>query len=129
MELDSQYAWTDSLETGISYTYADSRDLNTDKALPLRPQHVALVWRQQKLTHLPVTLWAETVIRSTTWNDVANTIPVNGSVQFNASIRYALANNAEIYLRGENLTNNRTPQFYSTDMPGVAVYGGFRVDY
>jgi outer membrane cobalamin receptor len=129
MELDSQYAWTDSLETGISYTYADNRDLNTDKNLPLRPQHIARVWGQQKLTHLPVILWAETVIRSTTWNDVANTIPVNGSVQVNATIRYMLAGNAEIYLRGENLTNNRTPQFYSTDMPGVAVYGGFKLDF
>jgi vitamin B12 transporter len=129
MELDTQYTWTESLDTGISYTYADNRDLNTDKNLPLRPQHTARVWGQQKLTHLPITLWVETVIRSATWNDVANTIPINGSVQVNASIRYALAKNAEIYLRGENLTNNRTPQFYSTDMPGVAVYGGFRLDF
>jgi outer membrane cobalamin receptor len=129
IEFDGQYAWTDSLDTGISYTYADNRDLNMDKNLPLRPQHTARVWGQQKLTHLPITLWAETVIRSATWNDVTNTIPVNGSVQVNASIRYALANNAEIYLRGENLTNNRTPQFYSTDMPGVAVYGGFRLNF
>ncbi|ESS71432.1 vitamin B12 transporter BtuB [Methyloglobulus morosus KoM1] len=129
MELESQYASTDSLDTGISYTYADNRDLNTDKNLPLRPQHTARVWGQQKLTHLPITLWAETVIRSATWNDVANTIPVNGSVQVNASIRYALSNNAEIYLRGENLLNNRTPQVYSIYMPGVAVYGGFRLDF
>jgi vitamin B12 transporter len=129
MELDGQYAWTDSLDTGISYTYADNRDLNTDKNLPLRPQHIARVWGQQKLTQLPITMWAETIIRSATWNDVANTIPVNGSVQVNASIRYALANNVEIYVRGENLTNNRTPQFYSTNMPGVAVYGGFKLDF
>lgn len=129
MELDAQSAWTDTLDTGINYTFSDSLDLTTNKRLPLRPQHTARVWGKQKLAHLPMTLWAEAVIRSAAWNDTANTIPLAESVQVNASIRYAISSKAEVYLRGENLTNNRSPQFYSTDMPGVAVYGGFQLDF
>lgn len=129
MELDAEYAWTDDLDTGISYTFSDSRDLTTDKRLPLRPPHTARIWGKQKLAHLPMTLWAEAVIRGATWNDFANTLPIDESVQVNASIRYALTSKAEVYLRGENLTNSRTPQLYSTDMPGVAVYGGFQLDF
>ncbi len=127
VELETQYAWTDSLDTGFSYTYSDSLDLQTDRLLPFRPPHTARVWAKQKFTGLPVTLWAETIVRSATWNDSANSIPINQSVQFNASIRYAVTNQLEVYLRGENLTDTRTPQFYSTDMPGIMVFGGFQL--
>ncbi|MGZ8162919.1 MAG: hypothetical protein ACXW04_10735 [Methylobacter sp.] len=80
------------------------------------------------MAYLPVTLWAETVFRSATWNDFANTVPINESVQVNASVSYAVSNSVEVYLRGENLTNNHRPQFYSTDMPGIAIYGGFQLE-
>jgi outer membrane cobalamin receptor len=129
MEWNGQYAWTNNLDTGISYTFSDSQDLTTHKQLPLRPPHSARIWGKQKLTQFPITFWAEAVIRSKTWNDFANTIPINGSVQINASIRYAVTNQVEVYLRGENLTNNRTPQLYSTNTPGAAVYGGFQLNY
>lgn len=129
MEWNAQYAWTDRLETGLSYTYSDSRDLTTDKRLPFRPPHTTRIWGKQKLAQLPVTLWTEAVVRSSTWNDTGNTLPVADSVQINASIRYAVTRRAEIYLRGENLTNTRIAQIYSTDMPGIAVYGGFQLDF
>ncbi len=129
MESAVRYAWTDNLETGISYTVNDSRDLNTNQHLPWRPDHIARIWGQQKLARVPLTLWAEAIIRSATWNDTANTMPVAESVQVNASIRYAVSKMAEVYLRGENLANNRVPQFYNTDMPGIAVYGGCQLNF
>jgi vitamin B12 transporter len=45
----------------------------------------------------------------------------------NASNRYTINKQFEIYLRGENLTNNRLPQFYSADIPGAMVFGGFQL--
>ncbi|MGZ8136438.1 MAG: hypothetical protein ACXW1W_04960, partial [Methylococcaceae bacterium] len=113
----------------VSYTYNDSRDLNNDQSLPIRPDHNARIWGQQKLQQLPITLWAEALIRSSTWSDTAHTVSLGESVQVNASIRYALASKAELYLRGENLTDNRTPQFFSADMPGIAVYGGIKLEF
>jgi vitamin B12 transporter len=127
VEVNTQYAWTDTLDTGFSYSYSDNRDLQTNHLLPLRPAHIARVWGIQKFTELPITLWAEAVIRSSTWNDLDNRLPINQSIQLNASIRYNVSKQFEIYLRGENLTNNRTPQFYSTDMPGAMVFGGFQI--
>lgn len=126
-ELSADYAWTDSLDSGLSYTYSDSRDLATDKLLPLRSPHSARLWGKLTLAQ-PVTLWAESVFRSAAWNDFANTLPIDASVQVNASVRYAVSKNIELYLRGENLTNSRTPQFYSTDMPGIGVYGGLQLE-
>jgi vitamin B12 transporter len=129
MELDTQYTWSNGLDTGISYTFAESRNLHTDKALPFRPEHTARFWGQQKLTQIPLTLWAEGIVRSATWNDFENTLPVGSALQINAAIRYAVSNQFELYLRGENLTNNRTPQLFSANAPGVAVYGGFKLDF
>jgi vitamin B12 transporter len=108
MDLDAQYAWTDKLDTGISYTFSESRDLHTGKALPFRPEHTARFWGQQKLAFVPLTLWAEAIVRSSTWNDFENTLPVGSALQINAAIRYAVSNHVELYLHGENLTNNRT---------------------
>lgn len=128
VELETQYAWTTSLNSGFSYTYSNSMDLQTNRLLPFRPPHTARIWAQQKFTGLPISLWAETIVRSKTWNDSANSIPTNQSVQFNAAIRYAVTNQFEIYLRGENLTNDHTPVIYSTNMPGTMVFGGFQLD-
>lgn len=129
MELDAQMAWTDTLDTGISYTFSDSRDLKTDHALPFRPPHIGRVWAQQKFQPWPVTLWAEAIVRSSTWNDFENTLPVGEAVQLNASLRYAFNPHTEFYVRGENLTNNHTPQIYSAYATGVAVYGGVKLEF
>jgi vitamin B12 transporter len=128
-ELDAQYAWTNTLDTGISYTFSESRDLQSNRRLPLRPPHTARIWGKQQLTVLPITVWAEAIVRSATWNDTTNTLAVNSSMQLNASVRYAASKQIEVYLRGENLTNNRAAQFYSLDTPGVAVYGGVKLEF
>lgn len=129
MELDTQYAWTDTLDTGLSYAYSDSRDLQSNRRLPFRPPHTLRVWGKQRLASLPVSLWAEAIVRSASWNDTANTIALDQSLQLNAAIRYTVSRHFELYLRGENLTNNRTPQYYSLNEPGIAVYGGLQLTY
>jgi outer membrane cobalamin receptor len=129
MELDAQYIWENGLETGLSYSFSDNVNLTNQKDLPYRPAHIGRVWGQKKLAQLPMTLWAEAIVRNSTFNDVDNRLPVNRSILFNAAIRYAVSQRLELYLRGENLTNNRTGQFYGTSMPGAAVYGGFKLDF
>jgi vitamin B12 transporter len=129
MELAAQYAWSDYLEAGASYTFSESRNLHTGKALPFRPEHSARFWGQHRLAAWPLTLWAEAIVRSSTWNDFENTLPVGSSLQINAALRYALSKQVELYVRGENLSNNRTPQVFSSNVPGVAVYGGFKVTF
>jgi vitamin B12 transporter len=129
VELDVQYTWTSYLDTGFSYTYSDNRNLHSNLQLPLRPPHIARIWGTLKPTNLPFYLWAETIIRSSTWNDAANTLSINQAEQINAAIRYPINKQFEIYLRGENLTNNQSSQFYSTSIPGIAVYGGFKIEF
>jgi vitamin B12 transporter len=128
-EFDLQYRWTDYLDSGFSYTYHAIKDMQTNLKVPLRSPHTARIWAQQTFAEIPLTLWAEAIVRSSTWNDVDNSIPVQESLQLNASIRYALSRQFELYVRGENLTDTRSSQFYSIDRPGIAFYGGFRLAF
>lgn len=129
LEAELNYAWTEHLDSGVSYTFSDNRDLQTNHALPYRPPHIGRVWLQQTLGNWPVKLWTEVIVRSATWNDFGNTLPAGEALQLNAMLRYTINQQAELYLRGENLTNNQTPQIYSAAMPGTAVYGGFKLEF
>lgn len=128
-ELTGQYCWGNGLDSGFSYTFSDNRDLNTDLLVPLKPRHIAKFWQEWRISQLPLTLRLETFYRNSTWNDFKNTLPVDDSVQINASVRYRINSNFEAFLRGENLTDNRHAVIYSADMPGVSVYGGFQVEF
>lgn len=129
MELSAQYTWNDGLQAGLSYNFSDNRNLINNKALPYRPEHIGRIWGQKRLEQLPISLWSEIIVRNSTWNDAGNTLPVRSSIQLNASVKYNISQQFEIYVRGENLTNNRNGQFYGTSMPGAAVYGGFKLDF
>jgi outer membrane cobalamin receptor len=129
MEITGQYNWSNGLDTGFSYTFSDSLNLNTNKLLPLRPRHSAKFWQEWRMPQWPLTLRVETVYRNRTWNDFNNQFPVKDSVQINASLRYRIDQNIEAYLRGENLSDNRHAFVYSFDTPGAAVYGGFNVGF
>lgn len=125
MEFSGQYDWINDLAIGCNYTYSDSRDMNTNKLLPLRPRHSVKFWQEWHPSKWPLTLRVETIYRNSTWNDFDNQFPVKDSVQINAFLRYRITSSFEAYLRGENLSDNRHSYVFSYDTPGVAVYGGF----
>ena len=127
VEVNTQYTASNGRDAGFSYTFSDNKDLQTNLELPLRPSHIARLWGQQRFSQWPIIVWAEAVIRSSTWNDATNTLPVEQSIQLNAMIRYAISKQFGLYIRGENLTNTRTSQFYSNNMPGTMVFGGFQL--
>lgn len=127
MELDGQYAYTEHFSLGFSYAYTDTQDLKLHTELPFRPAHTARLWGEQRFKQLPISLWAEMVARGAPWSDPATGIALNHAVQFNTAVRYRVSNQVELYLRGENLSNNRAQQVYGIDKPGIAVYGGIQL--
>lgn len=47
--------------------------------------------------------------------------------RFNARISYRASPKINVYVRGENLGDDKTPDFFGLDYPGTAVYGGVEV--
>lgn len=69
-------------------------------------------------------LWAEGIYRGLAYSDVGNTLDIDDSFRVNAQIDLSVSPQVEVYVRGENLTNDRTPDAFGFDYPGAAVYGG-----
>ena len=129
VELDIVGGWNQNLTTGLAYTYTDARDLTLDSVLPGRPQHQVRIFGNWTLPTIPVSFFAEAYYRSQHFTDSANIIEVNDALVVNAQVSYELSPRFQLYVRAENLTDNRTPEVPSFGVPGVGVFGGFRISF
>lgn len=124
LEAGGDLTFNEQWRGGASYTYTDSRNLATDRPVTMRPRDTARLWGEWRMPTLPITLWAEGVYRGQTHSDIGNTLVVGDTLRFNAQLNYRISPKLGLYVRGENLNNDRTSEFYSLDYPGAAVYGG-----
>lgn len=126
VELEGSQTWGRGLTTGVDYTFMDSRDLDTDLDLPFRPHHQGRGYAEWQLPQLPVTLWLE--LRGSHFDDRAESIRVGEAAYLNAQLSYEVSPQLRFYLRGENLNDDRTPEFSSFGARGVALFAGVRLD-
>lgn len=112
---------------GLVYTYTDTENLVNHKEVPFRPNHVARVWSELKLTEIPLTLWSEAVYQSKSQNNLTNTLPIVDTFRINIHADYKVSPEFNLYVRGENLTDNMTPSMYSFYQTGAMVFGGIAV--
>jgi vitamin B12 transporter len=116
------------LTTGIDYTFQESRDLDADRDLPFRPPHQGRAYAEWRLPGWPVTLWLELLYRSSHFDDRDESIRVGEAAYLHAQLSYELSPQLRFYLRGENLSDDRTPEFSSFGARGAAVFAGMRLD-
>jgi outer membrane cobalamin receptor len=126
-EAGSEWVVNAQWRGGAAYTYTDSRNLENDRRLPFRPRDSARLWGEWQAAAVPVSIWAELVYRGHAWNDVANNLPLDETLRFNARINYKVSPKLNVYVRGENLTGNRASEAYSFDYPGAMVFGGLEL--
>jgi vitamin B12 transporter len=124
MEAGAELELNPQWRGGAAYTYNDSRNLDTGLRLPFQATNVVRVWGEWRLSDLPLTLWAEGIYRSLAQNDLGNTLDVDDAFRLNLHANYQVNAKLNLYVRGENLTNDKTPDVFSFDHTGAAVYGG-----
>jgi vitamin B12 transporter len=124
MEAGSDLVFNEQWRGGASYTYNDSRNLDNGGRLPFQAPHSVRVWGEWRVPNLPLTLWTEGIYRSLSQNDLGNTLDVNDAFHLNVHANYRLMPKLDLYVRGENINNDRTPDVYSFDHTGATVYGG-----
>lgn len=124
IEASGEVIFNDQWRGGVSHTYTDSRNLDTNKRIPARPRDQVRAWGEWHAPVLPLTLWAEGVYRSHSPQDVGNTVVLNNVFRANAQASYKVSPKLDLYMRVENIGNNKTPDAFSYDFPGTAVYGG-----
>ncbi|WP_045224540.1 TonB-dependent receptor plug domain-containing protein [Methyloterricola oryzae] len=125
-EVEGETTWGYGLMTGINYTYTHSEDLDTGEELVRQPQHQGRVYGQWRIPETPLSLWVETVYRSGNYQDQAHQIHIDEAVRINAQLAYHYSPQWQLYVRGENLADDRTEELYSFTYRGATVLAGFR---
>lgn len=125
--LETQWTthWNAQLTTGIDYTWTDSKNRDTSQPLPRQPEHIARLWSEWSSQSVPLKLWIQGFYRGKSF-DTAGSTRVGDSFYLDMLVSYQVNRPFSIYLRGENLTDNRQSQILGWGMPGAAVYGGFK---
>jgi len=77
----------------------------------------------------PLKLRLELTVRSGYWFDVANTLRAHSAARVNALLKYQLSSKTDVYLRGENITDERTPELNDFNFNGAAFYLGLRTGF
>ena len=127
-ELEGSQSWGQGVTTGIDYSYTDSRDLDSGRVLPRRPYHQGRAYCEWQLSAVPLTLGSELVYRGSHFDDSEELFRAGDAVYLNAQASYRISPALQVYLRSENLTDDRTPEVFSFGARGAAVFGGVRVE-
>ena len=125
--LETQWSthWNPQLTTGIDYTWTDSKNNDTGKPLPRQPEHIARFWGEWTWQTVPLKLWMQGIYRGNSF-DTGGATAIGDSFNLDMQLSYQVSTPLSLYLRGENLTDNRQSQVIGWDMPGAAVYGGIK---
>ncbi len=127
-ELEGEYRWEAGLDSGLDYTYTDSTDLVQDRQLRKRPRHQGRVYTEWQTPHRPLTALVEAVYRGSHFDDDLGRLELEDAVYLNAQVSYRVNQNLLVYVRGENLSDDRTQETFSFGVPGAAVFGGVRLE-
>ena len=128
-QLQFSYQLSDIWKTGLNYGYMDAKDTQTGLQVAVRPEHQGVFWNEIKLFE-PLKLRVELNARSESWFDGSNTQKSEAAPRVNALLQYQLTPKTELYVRGENLNNERAPEITERfNFNGAAVYAGFRTGF
>jgi len=127
-EMQSRHRWNSVWESGLNYSYMTTQNPATQLRVPGRPEHQSVFWNEVQLLQ-PLKLRLELTVRSGYWFDVANTLRARSAARVNALLKYQLSSKTDVYLRGENITDERTPELNDFNFNGAAFYLGLRTGF
>jgi len=127
-ELQAQHRWATALKTGLNYTYTDATDALTNLRVPTLAEHQLVFWNEIQLLK-PLSFRIELTAHTGYWYDIPNKLRAHTAKRVNALLKYQITPKANIYLRGENITDDQTPELYDFSYNGAGVYLGFRAGF
>lgn len=128
-EASLEVLWSEQLRSGLDFTYQYSRNLDNDRPLPVHPEKSGRIWTQWNLDALPLSLRANATYQGSQWNDSAATLATDDTVRVDLIATYRVLPQLDLYVRGDNITNNRTGGIYARYTPGTTVFGGIHAKF
>jgi vitamin B12 transporter len=133
VEASLSWAATPWLDLGASYTYTHTRQPDGERR-PRIPEHDIAI----AATVTPAEKWAVTGVVHTVLNTLDRIspsfgtfvdVPLDDYVLVDAKISYKPTDATEIYLRGENLLDQKYEVVKGYGTPGLGVFAGFKATF
>lgn len=128
VEWQGEYQWHPDWKSGISYTFMDTENLDNGLKVSSRPEHQGRFWTQWQIT-TPLSLRVDVRYRDRQYADITNQKALPSQTQLQAHLNYQLNDTTRIYVRGENINDDRSSSINGFYTAGPAVYGGFFLDW
>jgi outer membrane cobalamin receptor len=124
-EASLEVLWSKQVLSGVDFTYQYSRNLDTGRPLPVHPEKSGRIWTQWDLDALPLSFRVNAIYQGSQWSDRAATLATDDTIRVDVLATYHVLPNLDLYVRGENITDNQTGGTYARYTPGATVFGGF----
>ena len=128
MELSAKHSWNPAWQSEISYGFMSARDSVTHLQMGYRPAHQGQIANSWQIAQ-PLRLGVGLSFRDSYWIDSNNSLRINPAPRLNANLEYQIHSKFRVYLRGENINDERSPDLYGFNYVGASVYGGMHFDW
>ena len=127
-ELQTKHRWNTYWESGFNYHYLSAVNPINHLQIANRPAHQGGLWNQWHI--LPPLTWRiEFNIHDGFWFDAKNSLRATVAPRINTLLKYEVTPQTQLYLRGENITNNQSLEINDFNFYGACVYVGFRANF
>jgi len=96
--------------------------------VPYLPEHQGAFWNELQLLK-PLKMRVDLTFHDAYFFDGSNTRRAEAAPRVNALLKYQLTPKTDLYLRGENIANNRTTEIHDFTVNGAAVYFGLQTGF
>ncbi len=127
-EIQSQHRWSGFWKSGLNYGYISAKNAENHLYVPYLPEHQGLFWNELQLLQ-PLKMRVDLTFHDAYFFDGGNTQKANAAPRVNALLKYQLTPKTDLYLRGENIGNNRTMEINNFGVNGAAVYFGLQTGF
>lgn len=130
VEASFTYEVANWLDINGSYTYTNARNPDGEQSWRI-PRHKFILGATAQLAEkwtLSANLIHSAKAVDFDWN-TSSEVALDNYTLFNAKIAYQVNDMTEIYLRGENLFNQKYQVVNGYNTPGVAAYAGFKASF
>jgi outer membrane cobalamin receptor len=128
VEFQSQHRWSDFWKSGLNYGYMSAKNAENHLYVPNLPEHQGVFWNElQLLQHLKMRV--DLTFHDAYFFNGSNTKRADAAPRVNALLKYQLTPKTDVYLRGENIANNRTIEINDFSVNGAAVYFGLQTGF
>lgn len=127
VEFQSQHRWSDFWKSGLNYGYMSAKTVK-NLYVPSLPEHQGVFWNELQLLK-PLKMRVDLTFHDAYFFDGSNTRRAEAAPRINALLKYQLTPKTDLYLRGENIANNRTTEIHDFTVNGAAVYFGLQTGF